>query len=631
MIKPEKNTVLLIAGNNDLKESLQAMLRAMGWEPTLLSDGTKIAATLQASLPAAVAVAADDPDGIQTLEDLSNKVFPLGLVAVCQKENLNRIRNLLKGKVYEFISCPVDRDELETVMNRIAFSTNLAARPDGNQRVETERFLGIRQVIDKLSSFISLVATDVQGGVKYFNELPYFVSLHSNACKVLAANKTYNKYLGNRIYRDSWGIYSGKRATRNDCPVGRALNSEEVMSTPALVRYKSGSKVPVTVHTAPIYDDNGNVSLVLEVFAGTKEIEKLAGEVKTTQQRYETLFDAVPSHLAVIDRRFRITALNRKFIRNFGNQIGAVFFDVLRPASFPAYRDPITLTVKSGQPHQGEMVMTDSDGIQHNMMAWTAPITTAAGKLMQVLVIFANVTELRRLQQNLASLGLMLGTVSHDLKGSLTGLDAGLYLIDTGFYRNKPGRIEEGLELTKLMADRIRKLIHDILYYAKDRDLNPEKVAVAEFAADLVANIEHKARGASISLVCDIGNDLGCFEVDPSLLRAALTNILDNAIEACIENTKITVPEIRITVKKLKTGIRFAISDNGSGVKKERVSHLFDLFYSSKGRKGTGIGLFITKKAIQKHGGTISVESTPGKGTAFLITLPQEIERYDIS
>ncbi|MCP3950722.1 MAG: PAS domain-containing protein, partial [Desulfobacterales bacterium] len=439
------------------------------------------------------------------------------------------------------------------------------------------------------------------------------------------------KYLGNRIYKNSWDIYSGKRASRNSCPVGRALKAVDVMSTRALVRYKSGARVPVTVHTAPVYDDDGRIALILEVFAGTKEIEKLAAEIKTTQQRYEQLFDAVPSQLVVIDRHFMITAANRKFIRNFGEQIGNNFFNVLRPATFPAYRDPVSRTVRTGQPHQGEMVMTDASGTKQNMMAWTSPITTGAGKLIQVLVIFADVTELRRLQHNLAALGLMLGTVSHDLKGSLTGLDAGLYLMDTGFYRNRPGRIEEGLDLTKLMAERIRKLVFDILYYAKDRELEREKVVVAKFAADLAANIEHKARGASIALVCDIGPDLGSFEIDASLLRAALINILDNAIEACIENSKITVPEIRITVQRLQNEIQFKITDNGSGIKTEKISHLFDLFYSSKGSQGTGIGLFITKKAIQKHGGTISVESAPHQGTTFHITLPQTPEKYDIN
>jgi len=623
MPKSTTHTLAIISGNTRLTASLGEMVPNLGWSLLPVDPQTDLSNLFKDHRPTAVVLDTEGHDGVRILEYLGATHAPLGLIAVCSAANRSAIRARFKGQVYEFITSPFDSEELETTLDRIVYASSLAGDTADELRVGTERFLGIRQVIDKLSSFISMVATDVQGGIKYFNELPYFVSIHSNACQVLSANNTYTKYLGNRIYKSSWGIYCGKRATRSGCPVGRALKAIEVRSTRALVRYKSGARVTVTVHTAPIYDDSGHVSLVLEVFAGTKEIEKLAAEIKTTQQRYEQLFDAVPSQLVVIDRRFRITAANRKFMRNFGDQVGRNFFNVLRPANFPAYRDPVTRTVRTGQPQQGEMVMTDASGTKQNMMAWTTPIMTAAGKLIQVLVIFADITELRRLQHNLASLGLMLGTVSHDLKGSLTGLDAGLYLMETGFYRNKPGRIEEGLDLTKLMAERIRKLIYDILYHAKDRELERERIDVAAFMADLAANIEHKVRGASIDLICDMEPNLGSFEVDPSLLRAALMNILDNAIEACIENTDISIPEIQLKTRRRGNEIHFSISDNGSGMNEEAVTHLFDLFYSSKGSKGTGIGLFMTKKAIQKHGGTINVTSVPGQGSCFRITVPQ--------
>ncbi len=73
------------------------------------------------------------------------------------------------------------------------------------------------------------------------------------------------------------------------------------------------------------------------------------------------------------------------------------------------------------------MVLTDRNGVQYNMMAGTAPIKTLAGKLIQILITFTDATRLRQLQDNLSSLGMMIGTISHDLKDCLTGLDAGLY------------------------------------------------------------------------------------------------------------------------------------------------------------------------------------------------------------
>jgi PAS domain S-box-containing protein len=83
---------------------------------------------------------------------------------------------------------------------------------------------------------------------------------------------------------------------------------------------------------------------------------------------------------------------------------------------------------------------------------------------------FMDFSELRRLQGNLSTLGLMIGTISHSLKSCLTGLDASVYLIETGFYRNKPARIEEGIDVTKLMIDRIGKLVHNVPEYVNENE-----------------------------------------------------------------------------------------------------------------------------------------------------------------
>ena len=464
--------------------------------------------------------------------------------------------------------------------------------------------------------------------MRYFNDLPYFVSIHGRDLTVLAANGVYMRYLGNRLYKASWGIYAGRRGTRNGCPVGQTFQKESVLATRALVRYASGAKVPVTVHTAPIYDNDGNIDLVIEIFAGTKEIERLAEESRNTQQRYQQLFNAVPSSIVVLDRRFRINAVNRRFREFFGEHTGRLFFDVFRPGIFPAYRDPITRTVRTGEPQQGEMVLTNNEGVKINVMAWTSPITTATGKLIQVLAIFADVTQLRKLQANLANLGLMVSTLSHDLKGSLTGLDAGLYLIDSGFYRNIPGRIEEGLDTAKFMAERFRKLVTDILYNAKERELNRAPVEIMQLAANVAANMEMKVRGANIYFETKFSDALVEMEIDADLIRTALYNIIDNAVEACIQSTSSLEHRIIFDVQAEPRSVTFLVADTGEGMSSKKVESIFDLFYSTKGSGGTGLGLYMSRKIIQKHGGTISVHSEPGKGSRFEIVLPRKpVER----
>ena len=112
--------------------------------------------------------------------------------------------------------------------------------------------------------------------------------------------------------------------------------------------------------------------------------------------------------------------------------------------------------------------------------------------------------------------------------------------------------------------------------------------------------------------------------IDPELMRAALINILENAMEACIEDTREIDHWIRFTADVDEDGICFEISDNGPGIDKEIAKNIFRLFSSSKGNRGTGIGLFVTRKAILKHGGSITVDSDPNGGANFRIALPQK-------
>lgn len=552
-------------------------------------------------------------------------------------DEISRFMDHFKAGVSEYLVKPLRESAFEVAVNRVMEKRALHTRvreleytvenypePSAADLLETERFIIVKQLVDKLSYFIAQIAQDVEDGVKYFHSTPYFVAIHNCDLQIIANDGMFQKYFGNRVGDNSWEIYYGKAAGPEECPVGKTIETGMVQRIPAVVRYQSGEKVPVIVHTAPIYNNNGRMALILEVIAGTREIKRLRKELRTTQQKYQKLFDEVPDYIAVLDRKFRVNAVNRRFKDEFGDQAGADFFDIFTKQTFSETDCPLVKTLSDGDSHQVETELITRDGRRFNTILSTAPVTTVTGKIIQVIVIFKDVTELRQLEDNLSTLGLMFSVISHNIKNVLTGLDAGLYHIDRGFYKNVPGEIEEGMEVAGLMVERIRKLILDVLYYAKPRELQLHTVDVADLVDEVGRQIQPKMGARNIGFEYRVDGPDAEFEVDPEIFRSILINLLENAMEACMDPQIDRTFYVRFIAATGGGEVRFDVIDNGCGMSEAQTRKIFSKFYSSKGHKGTGLGLFIANQVVNRHCGRIEVESTAGEGSRFTIFMPKQ-------
>jgi signal transduction histidine kinase len=235
-----------------------------------------------------------------------------------------------------------------------------------------------------------------------------------------------------------------------------------------------------------------------------------------------------------------------------------------------------------------------------------------------------DITELRRLQPQLASIGLLVGSISHGIKGLLSGLDGGIYLVNTGLEKDRPDRVKKGWEMVQRNVAAIRSMVLDILYYAKDRELVISEVAVEDLVSELRELMERKASDQEIELEMDVRPNAGVLHGDYKAIRATLVNILENSLEACRSDSEKGHHRVRLGVWRTDPWMVFEVEDNGIGMDRETREKVFSLFFSSKGIKGTGLGLFISNKIVDRHGGTIEVDSEPGRGTRFLIRLPLE-------
>ncbi len=235
------------------------------------------------------------------------------------------------------------------------------------------------------------------------------------------------------------------------------------------------------------------------------------------------------------------------------------------------------------------------------------------------------ILEKSKLADHLSSLGVMIGTISHNIKGLLTNLDGGLYLARSGFKKKDNKTIEEGLGLLEQAVDRIKKMIMDVLLYSKERTLNKTVIDTKTFIEKIKKIIELKLKGTNILFKCKESNSCQTLYADEEFIMAALINVLDNAIDACLADTKKENHEIGFEI--LRTGDHrvICIHDNGCGMDSQTKEKIFNLFFSSKSTKGTGFGLYISNSIIKQHGGSIQVNSIKGKETNFKIFLPEDV------
>jgi len=211
--------------------------------------------------------------------------------------------------------------------------------------------------------------------------------------------------------------------------------------------------------------------------------------------------------------------------------------------------------------------------------------------------------------------------MSHTIKNILSGLQGGVYVVDSGLKRQKADRVEQGWAMVKNNVERISDLVQGILYASKERKPEYKECDPGEILSEVCDLYEAKAKAEGVTLTRQFDREMRHCLLDPVGIHTALANLLSNAVEACRARSDDTR---HITVAGRVEGERLImqVADDGTGMPEEVKERLFGKFYSTKGTKGTGLGLVITKKIIEEHQGSIIVESEPGRGTNFTIEIP---------
>ncbi len=225
--------------------------------------------------------------------------------------------------------------------------------------------------------------------------------------------------------------------------------------------------------------------------------------------------------------------------------------------------------------------------------------------------------------ERLAAVAVSLSGVAHYIKNVLLTMQGGEYLVERGIEQDALERVRDGWSVLRRANKKIRGLVENILNYCRQSKPNFRQVDLNAMLAEMIKTSATTLRERGIELTAQLDPRVGEIWIDSEQIYDALLNLVTNAADAVAERRG---GQVRISTERLngRHQILVSVSDNGDGIPPEVQDRIYNLFFSTKGRKGTGIGLAATRKIIEDHNGAIEFQTAPGEGTTFMVYLPTE-------
>ncbi len=226
--------------------------------------------------------------------------------------------------------------------------------------------------------------------------------------------------------------------------------------------------------------------------------------------------------------------------------------------------------------------------------------------------------------ERLAAVGQTIATLSHHIKNILQGIRGGSYLVEMGLDNEDLGVTDKGWGIVRRNQNKISSLVMDMLSFSKDREPDPVPSDLTAIINEIVETVAQRAEEAGVTIRWQPDDAFPKLLFDPEGISRAVLNVVTNAIDAVEEQSDGRV-EIAVELDELQEAVQITVRDNGPGIPADALPEIFNLFVSTKGARGTGLGLTVSRKILREHGGDITVKSSPQTGSRFTLSFPFDL------
>ena len=354
-------------------------------------------------------------------------------------------------------------------------------------------------------------------------------------------------------------------------------------------------------------------------------IKKTLSEMKDyTSKILETIDDAIIS----IDRQGIIKSFNRKSEEIFGKKKEEVIHkDCEKVLNLNEGGDCLFKKCLQEEKNINQELVLEEEGLGKKFIEIsTSFLTDESEKITGLVAVIRDVTEWKNLNEEiarnkrLAALGKLSAGIAHEIRNPLSSIRGLAQFISHTLSKEDERRVDLNTIIQEV--DRLNNLVIQVLDYAKVKKPNLSPFSLNELISEVVELFQKQINKYKIKFHLQLSPHISSFWADKDQVRQIFMNIIINAIQAIPEEGEIKI-ETEETIYKEKPAIKLVVEDNGIGIPEQNLQQIFDPFFSTK-EQGSGLGLSIVYTLVEGHQGEVKVESKEGKGTKFIIFLPQK-------
>lgn len=470
-----------------------------------------------------------------------------------------------------------------------------------------------------------------------FEQVPCFICVINRDFKIVRQNSFMRDLFRGSTGMHCYEVFKKRSGKCEDCHVDGTFEEGKTSGKEHCGLKVTGEEANYLSYTTPIVSDKGEVLYAMLIAIDIGDRVRLERALEASKDFQANLIEHSIHGIIATDQQGRVNIYNLAAQNLFGYPAQEVIGDADLERYFPRQFLETVLA-----PHLGrtigesrlvaqETTVTDSEG-ETVPVRFSGFILLDKGKpagavgFFQDLRLFKQLEREKQASDRLAVVGQTVAGLAHGIKNILTGLEGGVFVLETALEDKDDQLLQRGWKMVQNNIGRISILVKDLLSYSKERAPQYEEADPNLLAEEVCALFDIKAHEKSMVIERDFDPDAGrMFKIflDQRGIHACLSNLVANAVDACEIDTRDIAHRIVVKTRQDEEGsLFFQVSDNGAGMSDETKRKIFSSFYSTKGSRGTGLGLMVTNKIVLEHGGEISFDSEEGVGTTFTIVLP---------